>query len=146
MQYRNPVGAGPSSNTCPRCASHRRHSTAIRHSYPGQALRLYHPQRKHLRRASGGSRLALHDCESVVSRGSVTITTNPSGTKRLGVVSVSYTHLVGRKSSDVGCSRGKLRALRGYLRKDLLLIELREHLPLGHHLIDVCLLYTSRCV
>ena len=30
MQYRSPVGAGPSSKTCPRCASHRRHDTAVR--------------------------------------------------------------------------------------------------------------------
>src|SRR5262249_24282589 len=30
MQYRSPVGFGPSSNTCPRCASHRRHDTAVR--------------------------------------------------------------------------------------------------------------------
>ena len=30
MQYRNPVGAGPSSNTCPRCASHKRQDTAVR--------------------------------------------------------------------------------------------------------------------
>src|ERR1700733_64858 len=30
MQYRNPVGLGPSSKTCPRCASHLRHDTAVR--------------------------------------------------------------------------------------------------------------------
>ena len=30
MQYRNPVGFGPSGNTWPRCASHRRHSTSGR--------------------------------------------------------------------------------------------------------------------
>src|SRR5579859_2234281 len=30
MQYRNPVGAGPSSNTCPRCASHLAQRTSVR--------------------------------------------------------------------------------------------------------------------
>ena len=30
MQYRKPVGLGPSSKTCPRCASHRRHEMASR--------------------------------------------------------------------------------------------------------------------
>src|ERR1700722_2391221 len=30
MQYRRPVGLGPSSNTWPRCASHSVHATAIR--------------------------------------------------------------------------------------------------------------------
>jgi hypothetical protein len=32
MQYRNPVGSGPSSNTWPRCASHRAHFTSVRSS------------------------------------------------------------------------------------------------------------------
>ncbi len=30
IQYRSPVGFGPSSNTCPRCASHSVHETAVR--------------------------------------------------------------------------------------------------------------------
>ena len=30
MQNRSPVGAGPSSNMCPRCASHRLHITSVR--------------------------------------------------------------------------------------------------------------------
>src|SRR6266404_7614696 len=30
MQYRSPVGRGPSSNTCPRCASHNVQLTAVR--------------------------------------------------------------------------------------------------------------------
>src|SRR6516162_8440489 len=30
MQYRSPVGGGPSSKTCPRCASHRAHRTSVR--------------------------------------------------------------------------------------------------------------------
>jgi hypothetical protein len=30
MQYRSPVGAGPSSNTCPKCASHRAQRTSVR--------------------------------------------------------------------------------------------------------------------
>src|SRR6476646_7940778 len=30
MQYRRPVGFGPSSNTCPRCPPHRRQCTAWR--------------------------------------------------------------------------------------------------------------------
>src|ERR1700678_146273 len=30
MQYRNPVGFGPSSKTCPRCASHSVQETAVR--------------------------------------------------------------------------------------------------------------------
>lgn len=30
MQYRSPVGAGPSSNTCPRCASHLAQRTSAR--------------------------------------------------------------------------------------------------------------------
>src|SRR4051794_39058882 len=30
MQYRNPVGLGPSSKTCPRCASHLLHKTSTR--------------------------------------------------------------------------------------------------------------------
>src|SRR5579863_5821535 len=30
MQYRSPVGFGPSSNTCPRCASHSVQATAVR--------------------------------------------------------------------------------------------------------------------
>ena len=30
MQYRSPVGAGPSGNTCPRCPSHRAHLTSVR--------------------------------------------------------------------------------------------------------------------
>src|SRR5262245_2074989 len=30
MQYRRCVGGGPSSNTCPRCASHRGHKTSSR--------------------------------------------------------------------------------------------------------------------
>ena len=30
MQYRIPVGAGPSLNTCPKCASHSRQLTAVR--------------------------------------------------------------------------------------------------------------------
>src|SRR3981189_1088045 len=30
MQYRSPVGCGPSSNTCPRCASHSVQATAVR--------------------------------------------------------------------------------------------------------------------
>ena len=30
MQYRNPVGFGPSSNTCPKCASHLAHRTSVR--------------------------------------------------------------------------------------------------------------------
>ena len=30
MQYRSPVGRGPSSNTCPKCASHSLQATAIR--------------------------------------------------------------------------------------------------------------------
>src|ERR1035437_7412306 len=30
MQYRSPVGAGPSSNTCPRCASHFAQRTSVR--------------------------------------------------------------------------------------------------------------------
>src|ERR1700733_1390279 len=29
MQYRRPVGLGPSSNTWPRCASHSVHATAV---------------------------------------------------------------------------------------------------------------------
>jgi len=29
MQYRLPVGGGPSSDTCPRCASHRAQSTSV---------------------------------------------------------------------------------------------------------------------
>src|SRR5580698_2857633 len=32
MQYRSPVGGGPSSNTCPRCPSHSRQLTAVRTS------------------------------------------------------------------------------------------------------------------
>ncbi len=30
MQYRSPVGFGPSSNTCPKCASHLLHFTSVR--------------------------------------------------------------------------------------------------------------------
>src|SRR5579859_628333 len=30
MQYRRCVGSGPSSNKCPRCASHSVHDTAVR--------------------------------------------------------------------------------------------------------------------
>src|SRR5580704_14794851 len=30
MQYRSPLAWGPSSKTWPRCASHRRHETAVR--------------------------------------------------------------------------------------------------------------------
>src|SRR5260370_27358670 len=30
IQYRRPVGLGPSSKTCPRCASQRRQETAVR--------------------------------------------------------------------------------------------------------------------
>ena len=30
MQYRSPVGCGPSVNTCPRCPSHNRQLTAVR--------------------------------------------------------------------------------------------------------------------
>src|SRR3954470_14414353 len=30
MQSRSPVGCGPSSNTWPRCASQREHSTSVR--------------------------------------------------------------------------------------------------------------------
>src|SRR5260370_15608884 len=30
MQYRSPLGRGPSSNTCPRCASHRLHLASVR--------------------------------------------------------------------------------------------------------------------
>ena len=30
MQYRKPVGAGPSSNTCPRCASQRAQRASVR--------------------------------------------------------------------------------------------------------------------
>jgi len=30
MQYRSPVGFGPSSNTCPRCPSHSLHFTSVR--------------------------------------------------------------------------------------------------------------------
>src|SRR5580698_6019816 len=30
MQYRSPVGRGPSSKTCPRCASQRAHKTSVR--------------------------------------------------------------------------------------------------------------------
>ena len=30
MQYRSPVGGGPSSNTCPKWAPHRRHVTSVR--------------------------------------------------------------------------------------------------------------------
>ena len=32
MQYRNPVGFGPSSNTCPKCASQRAQLTFVRTS------------------------------------------------------------------------------------------------------------------
>src|SRR6476620_8632377 len=30
MQYRKPVGGGPSSNTCPKCEWQRPHSTSVR--------------------------------------------------------------------------------------------------------------------
>src|SRR6185295_13565429 len=30
MQYRSPVGSGPSSKTCPRCPSQAAHSTSVR--------------------------------------------------------------------------------------------------------------------
>ena len=30
MQYRSPVGRGPSSKTCPRCPPHRRQCTSMR--------------------------------------------------------------------------------------------------------------------
>ena len=30
MQYRSPVGLGPSGKTCPRCESQREHVTSIR--------------------------------------------------------------------------------------------------------------------
>jgi len=30
MQYRSPVGAGPSSNTWPRCAPHCAHTVSVR--------------------------------------------------------------------------------------------------------------------
>ena len=30
MQYRSPVGSGPSSKTCPRCEPHRRQTTSDR--------------------------------------------------------------------------------------------------------------------
>ena len=29
MQYRRPVGSGPSSNACPKCASHSVHEIAV---------------------------------------------------------------------------------------------------------------------
>jgi hypothetical protein len=36
MQYRSPVGGGPSLNTCPKWAPHRLHVTSVRIPKPGK--------------------------------------------------------------------------------------------------------------